>query len=136
VKLADAVMSGTAMGVSGLFLRLAVMDIPVGMAMFHMLLLDPYAWLSAACGIAAFFYLQRALFSRKISIVVPVVSACSIITPLILSVIFLSEYIPAHRWIGVGMIMVGVIGIAGKEDESAMHKLLRKAVRKMGAGRS
>ncbi len=122
----DVILSGVMTGISGLFARLAMMDSGQGIASIQGLLISPYLWLASICGMLGFAYLQIALHRSDLSFVEPAVSSIAIITPVILAVILLDEFVPVLRWVGVGLLLIGVIGIDRGEEESLIGVLTKK----------
>lgn len=131
VKVNETVVSGIMMGISGLFAKMAMLEIPIDITLLADFLQNPYSWLSGAFGIVAFVYLQKALYRSRISYVVPTAIAFSIITPIVLSVVLLGEYVSFLRWIGVGLITMGVIGLARDEAREDMLRIITRNVRSL-----
>jgi multidrug transporter EmrE-like cation transporter len=131
LKLEEAIVSGVAMGVSGLFVHMGMLDAGIDAAFLLRFVQNPWSWLSVALGAFGFVYLQKALHREKISYVVPTVSACSIITPVILSVVILQEYVSPVQWAGIWFIMLGVIGISkGEWDEELLSGTINRLDKK------
>jgi len=131
VKLGDALISGMLLGLSGLLVRMVMSEVRITVSFIASFIFNPLSWIAIAAGLTAFFYLQRALYRKKISYVVPIVSALSIVTPVVLSVVFLNEYVPLIRWLGIGLILVGVVGISKEKDEDGMISGLFKYMRRI-----
>lgn len=113
------------MGVSSLFVKLAMADAKINITFLLEFLVNPFAWIAMAVGGTGFLYLQKALYKKNVSSVVPTVSAFSIITPVILSVIFLNDQVSLVNWIGVSLVMFGIIGITRNEKESLLEKIAK-----------
>lgn len=120
MKNKEIMLSGILTGISGLFARMAMMGTGWDMALLTGIILNPYFLLACAFGIGGFSYLQLALHKDDLSFVGPAVSSIAIITPIILAVIVLKELVPVLRWIGVGLLLLGVIGIAKGEKDSLL----------------
>jgi len=120
VKLQDAMTSGIVLGISALLARVALGDAVVGIYAPVLIFMNPLSWLSLFIGAIGFVYLQKALHQEKISYVAPLVSSLSIITPVILSVVFFHEGVPVMRWLGIWLILVGVIGISHGDWEEGL----------------
>ena len=123
----EMIISGIFTGVSGIFARIGMMLADPGMTLITQLIFNPFLWISSAFGIAGFAYLQKALHKAHVSLVEPTITSIAITTPVILGVIFLDELITVLKWIGIGLIIIGVIGI-GEEDgkESPIDALFNK----------
>jgi uncharacterized membrane protein len=118
-------------GVSGLLVRMGMKEIEMGPAFLLSFASEPWSWLALAFGAAGFIYLQKALFSERVAYVVPTVSALSIVTPVVISSVILGEYVSLLRWIGLWLILVGVIGISkGEWDEGLIASLLKSVRRR------
>ena len=57
-------------------------------------------------------------------------SAISVITPVIASVILLGEFVPFQRWLGIWLILVGVIGISRGEWREGLLASITSVFRK------
>ncbi len=126
IKNQEIMISGILTGVSGLFARMAMMNTRWDMAFLQGIFFNPYFMLSCLFGIGGFSYLQLALHRGDISFVEPAVSSIAIITPIILAVIVLKEYVPVLRWIGVGLLLIGVIGIEKGEKDSLLGVISKR----------
>jgi len=126
MKNKEVILSGTLTGISGLFARIAMINTGPGFAFVYSFLFNPFLWLSSAFGMLGFAYLQLALHKQDISFVEPAVSSIAIITPVVLAVVILNEYVPVLRWIGVGLLLLGVIGIHRGEKKSLLAILTEK----------
>jgi uncharacterized membrane protein len=123
MKNKDVILSGVFTGISGLFARMAMLKSDSGFALIYSLISNPFFWLSSLCGILGFAYLQISLHRDDLSFVQPAVSSVAIVTPIILAVIFLNEHVPVLRWMGVGLLLLGIIGIHKKEEKGLVKKL-------------
>ena len=126
MKNEEVVLSGIFTGISGLFARIAMIGTAPGLMFLPSLLFNPFFLLSSLSGVFGFSYLQIALHRQDLSFVEPAVSSIAIITPVVLAVVFLSEFVPVSRWIGVGMLLLGVIGIQQGEEKSLVSIISRK----------
>ena len=126
MKNEEVILSGIFTGISGLFARMAMIDTDFGVMLIPSLLTNPLFLLSALSGVFGFSYLQIALHGRDISFVEPAVSSIAIITPVVLAVVFLREFVPISRWIGVGLLLLGVIGIQQGEEKSLVGIISKK----------
>ena len=118
MKNKEVMLSGIFTGISGLFARAAMINTGEGFAFIQTIIFEPMIWLSCITGVLGFAYLQIALHRNDVSFVGPVVSSIGIITPVILAVIFLNEYVPPSRWVGVGLMLLGITGFS-KETRKA-----------------
>ena len=126
MKNKEVMLSGIFTGVSGLFARIAMLGSGEGINFIFSLILNPFLWVSSILGMFGFFYLQAALHKGDISLVEPAISSIAIITPVILAVILLNEFVPVLRWIGVGLLLIGVIGINKGEEKSMIGNLYKE----------
>lgn len=126
MKNEEIVLSGIFTGISGLFARMALMGTPFEIAFLLGVLIHPLFLLSSLSGIFGFVYLQIALHRQDLSFVEPAISSIAIITPVVLAVVFLREFVPISRWIGVGLLMLGVIGIQQGESKSLVDMISKK----------
>ena len=126
MKNKEIILSGIFTGISGLFARMAMLGMEPGFMALLSLITHPLFLLSSLSGIFGFSYLQIALHRQDLSFVEPAISSIAIITPVILAVIFLGEFVPVSRWIGVGLLLLGVIGIQEGEEKSLVGKISRK----------
>lgn len=130
VRNREIILSGVFTGISGLFVSMAISDTGAGMGSLILLALSPMFWLSCVCGGLGFTYLQIALHEKDLSLVQPAVSSIAIVTPVVLAVIFLGEYVPPSRWAGVGLLLVGIIGIQKGDSEGMLRRLYGRIRRK------
>ena len=130
MKLEDAVGSGVLIGTSGLLAHVAMEGADSLLELLVMLLASPVSWTAMALGAGGFILLQRALYKERIAYVVPLVSAISVITPVIASVILLGEFVPFQRWLGIWLILVGVIGISRGEWREGLLASITSVFRK------
>ena len=126
MKNEEVILSGIFTGISGLFARMAMISTAPGLMFLPSLLFNPFFLLSSLSGVFGFSYLQIALHRQDLSFVEPAVSSIAIVTPVILAVVFLSEFVPISRWIGVGLLLLGVIGIQQGEKKSLVSIISRK----------
>jgi len=70
--------------------------------------INPYLWCALILVFTLFCIWVTILSKVDLSVAVPVVSFSYIIIPLA-SIIFLGERIPVIRWLGIGVILIGVI---------------------------
>lgn len=126
MKNKEVILSGTFTGISGLFARAAILESGEGMMFLTALLTHPMFWLSSLCGLLGFSYMQIALHKKDLSFVQPAVSSIAIVTPVILAVIFLNEIVPVLRWIGVGLLLLGIVGIHEGEERGFGASLSKK----------
>jgi len=108
----ELVLSGVFTGISGIFARLGMKDTAPGLQFLAGLIYNPMLLLASAFGIAGFVYLQRSLYRFNVSFASPVASSIAIMTPVLLAIAFLDERISWLRWIGIGLIILGVVGMA------------------------
>jgi len=70
--------------------------------------INPYLW-CALFSVFALFCIWTTILSKvDLSVAVPVASFSYIIIPLV-SIIFLGEHVPLARWVGIGVILIGVM---------------------------
>jgi multidrug transporter EmrE-like cation transporter len=102
-------------------------DVRMGSDFAFSFALGPWSLLALAFGAAGFLYLQKALYTERVAYVVPIVSALSIVTPVVMSAVLLDEYVSLMNWIGLWLILVGVIGIGkGEWDEGLIASLMKR----------
>lgn len=119
------------MGLSGLCVHLGMKGVRTGSDFAFSFALSPWSWLALAFGAAGFFYMQKALYTEKVAYVVPTVSSLSIVTPVVMSAVLLNEYVSLLRWIGLWLILVGVIGISrGDGGSGPVSSIFGKARRR------
>lgn len=119
------------MGHSGLCVHLGMKGLRAGSDLTFSFVASPWSWLALAFGLAGFVYLQKALYTERVAYVMPTVSSLSIITPVVMSAILLDEYVSLLRWIGLWLVLVGVIGIGkGEWDEGFLASMMRKTGKK------
>jgi multidrug transporter EmrE-like cation transporter len=128
MKNKEVILSGILMGISGIFARMAM--IVAGHSYeLQDFLFNPLLWVSWAFGLVGFGYLQLALYKHNVSFVGPVVSSIAITTPVILAVVVLNEHVSPLRWVGVGLIILGVLAIGQSEKpESLLERVSRKGL--------
>ncbi|MBN2330991.1 MAG: hypothetical protein JXC85_04180 [Candidatus Aenigmarchaeota archaeon] len=126
MKNREIIMSGILTGISGLFARMAMMDTGWDLSSMQAVISNPHFVLACLFGIGGFAYLQLALHKGDLSFVQPAVSSIAIITPIVLAVILLREFVPAIRWVGVGLLLIGVIGIEKGEKDSLLGVIARR----------
>ncbi|UCD02896.1 MAG: hypothetical protein JSV63_03895 [Candidatus Aenigmatarchaeota archaeon] len=130
LKIEEAVRGGIALGLSGLFIRVASTGLPLDASFIIQFFSNPFSIFALIFGIYGFINIQVALYEGKIAYVIPTVSATSVATPVILATIFLAEYVPAIRWLGMLLILIGTIGISEQEpEESAIEKMVHSLKR-------
>lgn len=130
LKLEEAVTSGVLFGVAGLLVRKVMLMVRADLGFMLNFFSDPLAWFAVVVGLIGFAYMQVALYKEKISYVVPTVSAFSIITPLIISVVFLNETVQAVRWLGTFLVIVGVVGISRTDVKDGVLNGMLKWINK------
>lgn len=126
MKNREIIMSGILTGISGLFARVSMMGTGWDVSSIQSVISNPNLLLACLFGMGGFTYLQLALHKDDISFVEPAVSSIAIITPIVLAVIFLDELVPLIRWIGVGMLLLGVIGIEKGEKDSLLGVIAKQ----------
>jgi drug/metabolite transporter (DMT)-like permease len=125
LRIQEAFIGGIALGLSGLFIRVVTTGIPLDALFITAFLSNPFSFFALMLGAYGFIHFQIALYKGKISLVIPIVSALSVVTPVILATIFLAEYVPAIRWLGILLILIGTIGISEqKHDESPLRTIM------------
>ena len=101
-----ALVSGVLFGVSPVMLKFASADF----------FLSAYTIGGGLLGLIGFFLMQKAMYLGKISTVVSLITAVSIVATLILSIIFLSEQISYVKWFGAIAIILGSVELVRKSD--------------------
>jgi uncharacterized membrane protein len=121
------VVSGVVMGLSGLCVHLGMKGVRTAPDFALLFVANPWSWFALAFGVTAFVYMQKALYAEKVAYVVPTVSALSIVTPVVISAVVLDEYVSLLRWIGLWLIMVGVIGLGRSgSDDGFLTSMLKR----------
>ena len=111
IKKKEVLMSGILTGISAVYARIGMAGTGPDLTYIYSFLFNPALWIASALGIAGFAYLQISLHKYDLSFVEPAVASVAIITPVILAVIFLGEYVPPLRWVGVGLLILGIVGL-------------------------
>jgi len=130
LKIDNAIISGVLFGIAGLLVRRVMLMIRADLSFVMNFFSDPLAWIAVLVGLGGFTYMQSALHEKNLSYVVPVVSAYSIITPLIISVVFMSETVQAIRWLGILLILMGIVGMNRKTSKSVLGALFGERIAK------
>lgn len=120
LKLEEAFTSGVLFGIAGLLIRRVMLMIRGDIELLTTFISDPLTWFALIVGGLGFAYMQAALYRERISYVVPTVSALSIVTPLVISVVFLNETVQLVRWLGTIFVIIGIIGISQKRREGGL----------------
>lgn len=107
-----ALLSGFLLGLGAFFLKISMSYLSLSSMLS--ILLVPELWVSGILLITGFYFLQMALHSGFISIVMPVSIGTSIIIPAVLAFLFLNESISILKWAGIIFILFGVFGFASK----------------------
>ena len=118
--------AGIALGLSGLFVRVATTGIPMNAAFIPSFFMSPFSFFALLFGIYGLVYLQISLYKNDIIFVVPLVSALSVATPIILATIFLDEYVPAIKWLGLLLILIGTVGMTKDGKKSLLGAIRLK----------
>ncbi|MBN1896887.1 MAG: hypothetical protein JW789_04155 [Candidatus Aenigmarchaeota archaeon] len=126
VNFQAAFNAGIALGLSGLFVRIGTTGIPLDIAFLITFFMNPFSFFAALFGIYGLVYLQIALYKNEITFVVPLVSALSVATPIILAAIFLKEYVPAMKWFGLLLILIGTVGMTRDGKKSLLGAIAMK----------
>jgi len=110
MKKKEVLISGLFTGISAVFAKIGMTNAPADFTFLFAFLSSPMLLISVAFGVTGFAYLQISLHKSDLSFVGPVAASLAIITPVILAVIFLNEYVPPLRWVGVGLLILGMVG--------------------------
>jgi uncharacterized membrane protein len=78
------------------------------------IIMYPVSWIAAACGIAGFLLMQKAMHKEYMSIVLPVITGLSTLISVLLAFGVLNEVLSMTRWIGIVLVIVGTLVIALK----------------------
>ena len=78
-------------------------------------LLNINVWLAGILGLGGFLFMQKALHHGHVSVVTPVIGGISIALPVVMAFLFLGETVSAMKWLGIALIVGGVIGL-GKQE--------------------
>ena len=130
MKIQESVVSGTALGISAFIARTVMKDMTAGISMLPAFLLNPLSWFFMVLGVYGFIHLQVALFKERISYVIPLVTAISIVTPVVLSVVLMDELVSRVKWLGIGMILTGVVGISKRKGEKSIFTAAALSLKK------
>ena len=125
----EAFNSGIALGMSGLFVKTATVGLPLDATLLLKFFLSPLSFFALAFGAYGLLYMQIALHKSDVTFVIPLVSALSVSTPIILATVFLGEYVPVVKWLGILLILIGTVGITKSSNRSFLSTLTGGAVK-------
>ncbi|MBI3190506.1 hypothetical protein HYZ41_02265 [archaeon] len=106
-----SIVSGVLFGIAPVLIKLASADF----------FISYYTIIGGLLALAAFFLMQKAMYSGKISTVVSLVTAVSILTALVTSILMLSESVGYVKWFGAIAIILGAIELT-RENSSEKKK--------------
>jgi drug/metabolite transporter (DMT)-like permease len=107
-----ASLSGILIGLASFILKVVLVTINLDIFLILNLIINPVIWLAAALGIAGFILFQKSIHRGKISVAAPILVGFTIVTSVILAVIFLQETIFAVKIAGIIIILVGILFLA------------------------
>jgi multidrug transporter EmrE-like cation transporter len=100
-----AVAAGLLYGVSPVLLKMASFD-------FY---LSFYSVAAAVASVGGFFVMQKSLHAGRISIVVSIITALTIITTFALSIIIFGETVSLVKWLGAAAIIIGAVNLIARK---------------------
>lgn len=105
----ESIIAGILIGFLAFFVKIVMTNIILDLFLILKLVINPLIWLASIFGVLGFFFMQKALYKSNISRVIPVVAGFSILLPVLLAITFLGEFISFIKWIGIGLILLGII---------------------------
>ncbi|MFA5092744.1 MAG: EamA family transporter [Candidatus Omnitrophota bacterium] len=94
----------------------AIVDIASALDFLKATFGSPYLWLGLFFVVAVFIIWSMVLTKIDLSVAVPIASFSYILIPLV-SIIFLHEQITVLRWLGVFLVLIGVIFVSLSSKE-------------------
>jgi len=114
IPLLNAVVAGVLLGGTTFIGKIVLFEgITVELSFFLGLILNPLVWLAAVTGIGGFLLFQRTLHQGRVSLVPSIVGGFAVVVPVLLALFFLGEAISLFKGIGIALIVVATLGLAG-----------------------
>ena len=102
--LLGSVIAGFLFGASAILLKIASSDFYI----------SPYSLISGVMSLVGYLIMQKSLYSGRISIVISLITALSIVTTFVLSMFVFNESVTIVKWIGVGAVIFGTFRLVIK----------------------
>lgn len=96
--------------------QFSVVDLPSALVFLKAVFSSPFLWAGLLTVVAVFVIWSTILSKIDLSVAVPIASFSYILVPVV-SVIFLHEQISALRWMGISLILTGVILVSLSSKE-------------------
>jgi len=98
----------------------AVINLASAVVFFKLVFSSPFLWGGLATVVIVFIIWSTVLAKIDLSVAVPVASFSYILVPII-SIIFLDEKVTILRWVGIFLILAGVILVSLSSKERVAH---------------
>lgn len=98
----------------------AVINLASAAVFFRLVFSSPFLWGGLAAVVIVFIIWSTVLAKIDLSVAVPVASFSYILVPII-SIIFLDEKVTILRWVGIFLILAGVILVSLSSKERVAH---------------
>lgn len=106
-----AVIAGLLIGLASFVIKMVVSGLSLTQLFPIIVLANPLSYLAGFLGILGFVLFQKSLQIGRITMITPIMNGISIIVPILLAVLFLSESLPALKLAGIVLIVVGIAGL-------------------------
>lgn len=113
--IAASVVSGTLVAAAMLLVKIAVGNIALSAAGVFNAVANPLAIMALILGVAGFLAMQYGLRFWHIAAVIPLITGVGILVSNVLAFALIGEIIPALRWVGIFIILIGIILFIAKE---------------------
>lgn len=106
-----AVAAGLLIGLASFMIKTVVSGLVIGRPFFITVFTNPLSYISGLIGLLGFILFQKSLKIGRVTMITPIMNGVSIIIPVLLAVVFLSEALPPLKLAGIFLIIAGIIGL-------------------------
>ncbi len=106
-----AIAAGLLIGLASFVIKIVVSKLSLSSGFISGVAYNPISYIAALLGLIGFVLFQKSLQLGKVTMITPIMNGVSIIVPVLLAVLFLSEALPTLKLAGILLIVVGIIGL-------------------------
>ncbi len=106
-----AVVAGVLIGLASFAMKTVVSELPLSSGFVSAVAYNPISYVAGLLGLIGFVLFQKSLQLGKVTMITPIMNGVSIVIPVLLAVLFLSEALPPLKLAGITLIVMGIIGL-------------------------
>ncbi len=110
-SLIDISISGVFIGLACFLMKLSLTGMALNRYIIISIFSSPFTWLAIIFAVVGFVLMQRSFHAGFISISTPLLAGISIVIPVILALVLLSETIVTVKLISILLVVIGVFGL-------------------------